>query len=172
MAHFASINSEKIVRRIVRIGNGDVDANGGDQSEQAAEHVKTIVPLIKDEVKFVQTSYNSNFRKTFATINSKYDSDDDIFTPGPGFASWVYDESQKTYLPPVARPTNGDDGTIDLRFKDTNITSMADGEGNTVDFPNGYPLPIEYHDGKATWACYDSVDVARYWNPDNQTWET
>tara|TARA_R110000751_G_scaffold58700_1_gene123616 strand:- start:4259 stop:4777 length:519 start_codon:yes stop_codon:yes gene_type:complete len=172
MAHFASINSEKIVRRVVVVGNGDVENNGGDQSTQAAEYVKTVVPLTKDEIQWVQTSYNRNFRVNYAMVGGKYDEVADMFITAPGFPSWTFDDSLKTYVPPVTRPTNGDNGTTDFRFKDVNITSMEDGEKNIIDFPNGYPLPMEWFEEKTTWACTDSLDVNRYWDQSTQTWKT
>tara|TARA_R110002126_G_scaffold246074_1_gene389117 strand:- start:32 stop:550 length:519 start_codon:yes stop_codon:yes gene_type:complete len=172
MAHFASINSEKIVRRVVVVGNGDVENNGGDQSTQAAEYVKTIVPLTKDEVQWVQTSYNHNFREKYAMIGGKYDENLDVFITPPSYPSWTYDDSLRTYISPTTRPTNGENGTTDFRFKDVNITSMEDSEGNVIDFPNGYPLPMAWFEEKTTWACTDSLDVNRYWDQSTQTWET
>jgi|TARA_R100001530_G_scaffold136289_1_gene116236 hypothetical protein len=171
MAHFASINSDKIVRRVVVIGNDEVDANGGDQSAQAAEYVRTVVPFIKDEVQWVQTSYNRNFRVNYAMAGGKYEESSDMFITPPSFPSWTYDDSLKTYVPPVAKPTNGDDGTVDFRFKDTNVTSIEDGGGTVVEFNDGYPLPMFWSEERTTWASLDSLDVARYWNPSSQTWE-
>lgn len=172
MAHFASINSDKIIRRVVVVSNDDVAANGGDQSTQAEEYVKTVVPLTKDEVRWVQTSYNSNFRQHFAAIGGRYDEDADMFISAPSFPSWTFDDSLKKYVPPVTQPTNGDGGTTDLRFKDVNITAMEDGEGNVTDFAGGYPLPMWWSEKRTTWSCTDSLGVDRYWNQSNQTWET
>ena len=45
MAHFAEIDNNNIVLRTVVGCNADVDANGGDQSDTAAEHFKSVVPL-------------------------------------------------------------------------------------------------------------------------------
>ena len=42
MAHFAEIDEDNKVLRVLVFDNNDVDANGGDQSEQAAEFIQTI----------------------------------------------------------------------------------------------------------------------------------
>ena len=45
MAHFAELDNDKKVLRVVVIDNTDVTNNGGDQSTAAENFVKTIVPF-------------------------------------------------------------------------------------------------------------------------------
>jgi hypothetical protein len=73
MAHFAEINSSNLVLRVVVIDNNDVNASGGDQSVAAEEKVKSIVPFTTGN-RWVQTSYNNNFRKQYAGIGYTFDS--------------------------------------------------------------------------------------------------
>lgn len=73
MAHFAEVNSYGLVLRVVVIDNNDVNANGGDQSVGAEEAVKKIVPFTTGS-RWVQTSYNNNFRKQYAGIGYTFDS--------------------------------------------------------------------------------------------------
>jgi hypothetical protein len=73
MAHFAEIDSNNIVLRVVVIDNNDVNASGGDQSVGAEEKVKSIVPFTSGN-RWVQTSYNNNFRKQYAGIGYTFDS--------------------------------------------------------------------------------------------------
>jgi hypothetical protein len=73
MAHFAEINSSNLVLRVVVIDNNDVNASGGDQSVGAEEKVKSIVPFTTGN-RWVQTSYNNNFRKQYAGIGYTFDS--------------------------------------------------------------------------------------------------
>jgi hypothetical protein len=104
MAHFAEINSNNIVLRVVVGCNLDIANNGGEQSEQAAEHFKTVCPLSDEGVKWVQTSYNNTFRKKYAAVGDMFDSVKNIFlTPQP-FASWSLD-SNDDWQAPVAYPT-------------------------------------------------------------------
>ena len=91
MAHFAELDINNKVLRVVVIDNNDVNNNGGDQSETAAKAVEGIVPLSKDGVKWVQTSYHSNFRKQYAG-------------KGDTYASWTLDENDD-WKSPVPLPT-------------------------------------------------------------------
>ena len=73
MAHFAEIDNNNKVIRVLVASNIDVDAHGGDQSDTAAEQFATVVPLSEDGVKWVQTSYNNNFRGNFAGEEFEWD---------------------------------------------------------------------------------------------------
>ena len=72
MAHFAEIDLNNKVLRVVVACNQDIANNGGEQSEQAAEHFKTVCPLSENGVKWIQTSYNHNFRQQYAGIDSTF----------------------------------------------------------------------------------------------------
>jgi hypothetical protein len=104
MAHFAEINSNNIVLRVVVGCNLDIVNNGGEQSEQAAEHFKTICLLSNEGVKWVQTSYNNNFRKQYAGIGYTFDSTKNKFISPQPFASWSLD-SNDDWQAPVAYPS-------------------------------------------------------------------
>jgi hypothetical protein len=104
MAHFAELDSNNIVLRVVVGCNQDIANNGGEQSEQAAEYFKKVCPLSKNGVKWVQTSYNNNFRKQYAGIGCTFDFVKNKFiTPQP-FASWSLDTNDN-WKAPVAYPT-------------------------------------------------------------------
>ena len=45
MAHFAELDENNKVLRIIVVANTDVTDNGGDQSTAAEDFVKTIVPF-------------------------------------------------------------------------------------------------------------------------------
>jgi hypothetical protein len=104
MAHFAELDSNNKVLRVVVACNQDIANNGGEQSEQAAEHFKTICPLSENGVKWVQTSYNNNFRKQYAGIEYTFDSIKNIFIKQQPFASWSLD-SNNDWQPPITFPT-------------------------------------------------------------------
>jgi hypothetical protein len=104
MAHFAELNLSNIVLRVVVACNQDIANNGGEQSEQAAKHFETVCPFLENGVKWVQTSYNNNFRKQYAGIGYTFDFTKNKFiTPQP-FASWSLD-SNDDWKAPVAYPT-------------------------------------------------------------------
>ena len=104
MAHFAEIDSNNRVLRVLVADNADVDANGGDQSESAAEHFKTIAPLSVNGVKWVQTSYNSNFRNTYAGKGFIYDETNDVFIAPQPYPSWTLNNFK--WEPPVPKPVS------------------------------------------------------------------
>jgi hypothetical protein len=103
MAHFAEINSYGLVLRVVVIDNNDVNASGGDQSVGAEEKVKSIVPFTSGN-RWVQTSYNNNFRKQYAGIGYTFDSVKNKFIAPQPFASWSLDANDD-WQAPVAYPT-------------------------------------------------------------------
>jgi hypothetical protein len=104
MAHFAELNSNNVVIRIVVACNQDIANNGGELSEQAAEHFKTVCPFSENGVKWIQTSYNNNFRKQYAVIGGIYDVNKDKFIEPQPFASWSLD-SNDDWQAPIAYPT-------------------------------------------------------------------
>ena len=79
MAHFAELDSNNIVIRVVVVSNDDVDANGGDYSSAAETFVTNLVPHSDNGVAWKQTSYNANSRKQYAGIGYSYDSSKDKF---------------------------------------------------------------------------------------------
>ena len=91
MAHFAEIDNNNKVIRVLVASNIDVDAHGGDQSDTAAEQFATVVPLSENGVKWVQTSYNNNFRGNFAGEEFEWDEVNNIFWKRQPYASWTKD---------------------------------------------------------------------------------
>ena len=102
MAHFAELDSNSVVLRIVVISNDDVNANGGDRSAEAETFVGTLIPFI-DGVAWKQTSYNNNFRKQYARIGGKYDTVRDNFLDPQPYSSWALDGNDD-WQAPITRP--------------------------------------------------------------------
>ena len=141
MAHFAELDSNNIVLRTVVGCNQDIANNGGEQSVQAAKHFESVVPLSSNGVKWVQTSYNSNFRKKFAGKGDYYDEQRNIFyykdSPHP---SWTLD-SNFDWQPPTPKPSiiisplNGDNLIISWNESILKWTGFAyDNQNNRVNF--------------------------------------
>lgn len=77
MAHFAELNENNIVKRIIVVGNNDVvDENGVEKEEIGIAFCKS---LFGEDTKWVQTSYNANFRSIYAMEGDYYDADKDEF---------------------------------------------------------------------------------------------
>jgi hypothetical protein len=110
MAHFAEIDSNNIVIEVKKACNIDIQNNGGEQSEQAATHFESVCPLSENGIKYVQTSYNNNFRKKYAGVGYFYDSTKDKFLSPQPYASWSLD-SDDDWQPPLTEPTITTDGS-------------------------------------------------------------
>lgn len=104
MAHFAELDINNKVLRVVVACNQDIANNGGEQSEQAAKHFETVCALSSNGVKWIQTSYNNNFRKQYAGINYIYDSIKDKFIAPKPYPSWSLDTNDD-WKAPIAYPT-------------------------------------------------------------------
>ena len=99
MAHFAEIDLNNKVLRVVAGCNIDIANNGGEQSEQAAQYFATVSPLSPQGVKWIQTSVNNNFRKQYAGINYTYDPIKNIFIKPKPFTSWLLDANDDWQAP-------------------------------------------------------------------------
>jgi hypothetical protein len=61
---------------------------------------------VGDSFEWVQTSYNSNFRKNYAGIGYIYDPTRDAFIPPQPHPSWTINEDTCQYDSPVPYPTD------------------------------------------------------------------
>ena len=87
MSHFAEIRPNGLVINVIRI-EPDLVNNG----------------VFGDPHKFIQTSYNGNFRNKFAKKGDKYDRALDMFISPQPYPSWILNETTCEWDPPVAEP--------------------------------------------------------------------
>jgi len=105
MAHFAELDDNKIVLRVLVVGNEDItDENGDEQESLGIEFCKN---LFGGENTWVQTSYNNNFRKNYAGKGYTYDQTRDAFIGRQPYPSWLLDEDTCQWNAPVAYPDDG-----------------------------------------------------------------
>jgi len=90
MAHFAKLDNNKVVTEIL-VAEQDFINSGA----------------MGDAFRWVQTSYNNNFRKNYAGIGFTYDITRDAFIPPKIFSSWVLNETTCQWEAPVAYPDDG-----------------------------------------------------------------
>lgn len=93
MAHFAEIDNNNIVTRVLVVGD--------DQEHRGQEFLANDLKLGGT---WIQTSYNGNIRKNFAGIGFTYDQQKDAFIPPSPFPSWVLDETTCTWNAPIPIP--------------------------------------------------------------------
>ena len=102
MAHFAEIDENNIVLRIIVVDNQDTADEDGNEVESIG--VAFCQNLLGGE--WVQTSYNDNFRKQFAGIGFTYDTDKNVFIEPQPYPSWTLD-IDNNWQPPTPHPNDG-----------------------------------------------------------------
>ena len=111
MAHFAELDSNNIVTRVVVVGNDVTTAAGPlGTNDMHVDGETQCVNFFKGGT-WKQTSYNHNFRKQYAGKGYTFDSAKDKFiTPQP-FDSWALDGNDD-WQAPVTYPTDITDKAI------------------------------------------------------------
>ncbi len=99
MAHFAELDENNIVTRVIVVHNNEL-MDGETESE--AKGVGFCSTLF-GHTNWVQTSYNNNIRKQFAGTGYTYDSDRDVFVAPSPYPSWSLDENSD-WQPPTPMP--------------------------------------------------------------------
>ena len=172
MAHFAKLDENNVVIDVIKVGNGDVDANGGDFSEQAEQWVNNTF-----KGTFKQTSYNSNNgkymvptvtetnpdgtvnarsfeeregdprckRHSYAQVGGEYRPAEDVFVGKKPFDSWVLDTSEWNYKAPASYPT-------------------------VLTYGDDAPYLIVWDEDNLRWLGYDSENNEFAWDPNSSSW--
>jgi hypothetical protein len=100
MAHFAELDDDDMVVRVVVVEDNKCLAGDGSESEEVgASYCSSILGG-----RWIQTSYNSRIRKNFAGPGFRYDADLDAFIPPRPFPSWTLDEQACQWFPPIPFP--------------------------------------------------------------------
>ena len=90
MSHFAEIDNDNIVQRVI-VAEQDFINSGA----------------VGDSFRWVQTSYNNNFRKNYAGKGYTYDQTRDAFISPQPFPSWLLDEDTCRWEAPTPMPDDG-----------------------------------------------------------------
>ena len=96
MSHFAEINSDSIVQRVIVAEQNFINSGA-----------------VGDSFNWVQTSYNGNFRKNYAGSGYTYDKTRDAFIAPQPYPSWTLVEATCQWEAPTAYPTDGEMYTWD-----------------------------------------------------------
>lgn len=103
MAHFAELDDNNKVLRVLVIGNEDIVDENGNESEKIGKEF--CAKLYGG--RWVQTSFNNNFRKRYAGVGYEYRPDLDAFIDFQPFASWLLNEETMEWEAPVPKPDDG-----------------------------------------------------------------
>jgi len=102
MAHFAELDANNVVLRVIVVGNKDTsDANGVEKESIGKAFCERLFGG-----NWVQTSYNGNMRKRYAGIGYSYDPTLDAFIAPKPYPSWTLDDNAD-WQAPVPMPTDG-----------------------------------------------------------------
>ena len=143
MAHFAELDENNIVTRVVVVSN-DIETAAGPLGENNM-HVDGetwCVNFFKGGT-WKQTSYGHNFRKQYAGIGYTYDSSKDKFIKVKPYSSWSLD-SNDDWQSPVTYPS--------ITTYDSSGTEKYYG--------------ISWDEDNTRWTAYDSEESANSFNWD------
>lgn len=79
MAHFAELDDNDIVIRVVVVNNEDIKDKNGYESESVG--IAFLQNLLGASTNWVQTSYNNKFRGVYAGIGMRFDRSLNEFIP-------------------------------------------------------------------------------------------
>ena len=96
MAHWAEIDENNIVLRVL-VGDNN-DPNGDEGYQWLLDNLGGT---------WVKTSYNGNIRKNYAGVSHYFDEARDAFIAPKPYDSWVLDEETCQWQAPVPYPTDG-----------------------------------------------------------------
>jgi hypothetical protein len=120
MAHFAEVDENNIVLRVLVTNNDD---------ENGDEGYKWLVDNLGG--RWIKTSYNTYFnnhmmggvplRGNYASEGYSYDETLDIFLPPKPYASWIVNAEKASWKAPVPKP-EGADETHDFLWNEETLT--------------------------------------------------
>jgi len=77
MAHFAELDENNIVLRVIVVNNEDIKDETGNENESVG--ISFLHKLFGTSTKWAQTSYNARFRGKYAGIGDFFDESNNIF---------------------------------------------------------------------------------------------
>lgn len=101
MGHFAKIEDGKVTQVLV-VNNETLGYLEFPESEVVGQE---FLASIGFEGTWLQTSYNKNFRANYASYGHTYDEEKDVFIPQKLYKSWVLNEEDYQWYPPIPMPT-------------------------------------------------------------------
>lgn len=99
MAHFAELDENNVVTKVIVVHNNELLDGETESEAKGVEFCSTLF----GHTNWVQTSFNHSIRKHFAGVGYTYDSDSDVFVAPQPFPSWSLDENHD-WQPPTPMP--------------------------------------------------------------------
>jgi len=105
MAYFAKIGLNYEVLEVLAVDDKDTADENGTEVEQLGIDYLT---ALDGHTHWVQTSYNNNIRKNYASPGYRYDEDLDAFIPPTPYSSWVLNGETYQWEAPTPEPEDGE----------------------------------------------------------------
>jgi len=102
MAHFAQLDNNNIVIQVIVVNNNELLNQDGDEIEQKG--IDFCESLFGQDTKWIQTSYNANFRKNYACVGGTYSKELDAFIAPKPYNSWILNETTYVWEAPISKP--------------------------------------------------------------------
>jgi hypothetical protein len=97
MAHFAELDENNVVKRVIVVSNADTsDANGVEKEHIGAAFCERLLGGT-----WKKTSYNGNIRKRYAGIGMTYNAELDAFIPEKPGDGYTLNTETADWDPPV-----------------------------------------------------------------------
>lgn len=164
MAHFAEINSDNEVVRIVVVHNNELLDENGDEQESLG--VTFLHNFYNDNtINWKQTSFNGTFRQRYAYLDDgngpgTYDAVNDVFIDPKPHASWTLD-SNFAWEAPIAYPTV-------TTFTDTPNEFNSEG---VYDYQINWDEAAYQADNTKGWTALDHSNNSFEWNTSTLAWD-
>lgn len=102
MAHFAELNNENIVLRVLVVNDEILkDETGFEQEQKGIDYLQSLFGL---DTIWKQTSYDNLFRVRYAGPEYLFNPDLDAFIPSKPYPSWVLDVNIADWVAPIPKP--------------------------------------------------------------------
>ena len=102
MAHFAELNENDEVLRVIVVGNNDTSNSDGEEVEQIG--ISFLKGLFGSDTIWKQTSYNGNFRFRYAGIGDSYNETLNAFVLPKPYDSWTLNPTTADWEAPITQP--------------------------------------------------------------------
>jgi|TARA_R100000742_G_C4233260_1_gene54396 hypothetical protein len=165
MAHFAELDENNVVVRVLVIDNNEMTVDGVENEQLGIDFLNDLFP---DSGTWIQTSYNGNIRGRFAGEGTVYLPDRDLFQiEEKPYPSWsLNDEGYWVHPDSAGDPPDGflwDEDSLSWVKPESPYPSWVWNEGDWKP-PTPYPLQ-----GLTPEEFANSVNYE--WNEDTQAWD-
>jgi hypothetical protein len=139
MAHFAKLNEDNIVVKVIVVNNDVIVEDGIEIEQKGVDFLRQIYN--EPNANWKKSSYNTSggqyftvdsqglkilgdqskaFRKNSASIGATYDSVRDAFIPKKPYNAWVLNEQTCLWEPPIPFPSNNNTNAVYVWDDNTN----------------------------------------------------